>query len=226
MRCWYHNIQHRRTQWIACASVALLAGFGSIANAGVSGIATAPPETRGLLAPESIPAALAVVPDVHRVTSARDCSSPAFGSLSTRLAGGALTGTNPFLPPQDQPLSRGESRAVRELPPAPGGATVVLSGLLTLIGVGAARSVRHMHLAALPAWYHTGAPDQIGHAVPYDLGQVVLVCWYDCSLLSVVPQPVFRGHPREFDTRSPSQSFLTLVAPRGPPSAHSDISCV
>ncbi len=117
------------------------------------------------------------------------------------------------------PAAGNRETAVRQLPGLPGSASLFVSAMLT---VGAWQTVRkggQLYLAHLPAWYHTGAPQQIGHKVICDPTagfDLLPVCLFDtpCDV-----KPVRFGateHP--LPARCKSQYFLTVEAPRGPPS--------
>jgi hypothetical protein len=112
----------------------------------------------------------------------------------------------------------GENAVVRELPPAPGSATLFLLGLGSMGAWQLARSSRKLHGVMAPDWYHTGGPDQAGSAVPIDLD------FGPGGLLpSLFDRPSDAGVPR----RPPAQLGRELVCdeqlslraadPRGPP---------
>jgi len=117
---------------------------------------------------------------------------------------------------------------VRELPPPPGGATLVLSGLLTAGAWQLLRSARQWHFGALPEWYHDACPDQIGHAVraPYSLDRslkalhahgLLLICVFEAPPPASEPCPILHNQPREILARLRSQFSIPTTAPRGPP---------
>ena len=145
-------------------------------------------------------------------------------SFDPHLLGHRLLGqhASPLLPE-----SVGESRdcsakpQVRELPPPPGSMTIALSGLLTLGGLRLVRQAKHIDLASLPEWYHSGAPDRVGQAIRLDLSidrSLVPVCWYEpLAVASDALEPAF--HERQPEERSCWQSayFIPTIAPRSPP---------
>ncbi len=64
---------------------------------------------------------------------------------------------------------------VQTVPPLPGSLSLFLSALLSLGAWQAVRTAADGPWAALPEWYHSGAPIQIGHTVVYDLAQPTLL---------------------------------------------------
>jgi len=102
----------------------------------------------------------------------------------------------------------------------PGGAGLLL---WAVGGFGAwqlGRSARKLQWSALPEWYHTGGPAQIGHATPFDLGfsrADMPVCCFE--------QPKAGGDQQEgraarlilLPERFSPQRYLTVAVPRGPP---------
>lgn len=215
MRSYHPHIQERRNRLFTYAAVVLLANLASTANASVSGMPTGVSVHTNSSTSES-PRPAIVVPDAAVMENFSGCVGPTAASLSEALSEFALTGTNHFLPPQSPSRSERDSRVIRELPPAPGSATVVLSGLITLAAFGAMRSARDIHLAALPGWYHTGAPDQIGHTVVFDPTYDSLqLCWAEPPPLN--PQAIFPAHHRDLLSPWASNSTPRAAAPRGPP---------
>ncbi len=122
-----------------------------------------------------------------------------------------LTGAEPLLP-----RSAGADAQVRELPALPGSAQLFLSAMLSMGGWHVLRSARHIHLGAIPEWYHAGGPAQVGHAVPFDLD-------FSASPLCCFEQPVgerpylYRVRREQTRPRCDAQGFLLIAAPRGPP---------
>lgn len=118
----------------------------------------------------------------------------------------------PSLPRSPEPDR--ESDAV-PLAPGPNGLALGLSALTSLAAVQVCRSFRKLHLGALPEWYHTGGPAQVGHATPYQLDHVPLaVC--DFEQPSDLRPGVSYRIPREPRSLHP-QSFLIVSCPRAPP---------
>ncbi len=119
----------------------------------------------------------------------------------------------PVLPVAEAPKDSG----VTPLPAGPNGLALGLSALTSLAAVQACRSLRKLHLSALPEWYHTGGPMQVGHATPYQLDHAPLaVC--DFEQPSDLRPGISYRIPRELRSRLRSQFFLLVESPRGPPS--------
>lgn len=116
------------------------------------------------------------------------------------------------------PLASAEGQVIQQLPDLPSSAELFLSALLSIGGWQFVRSARHWHWGAIPAWYHTGCPDQIGHAVPFDFD-------FDSLPLCCFDQPN-GGNDLLLQSRLgggqtvclASRSFPLATAPRGPPS--------
>ncbi|MEW6200328.1 MAG: hypothetical protein AB1601_16885 [Planctomycetota bacterium] len=114
-------------------------------------------------------------------------------------------------------LAGGPSRTVTDLPPAPSSLALVLSALASFGAYQGVRSLKRLHLGALPDWYHADAV-QVGHATPLRLE-------FDCSALPVCAfeQPsALRPHISyriscEPSSRLRSQFLLLIEAPRAPP---------
>ena len=110
------------------------------------------------------------------------------------------------------------AKAVCELRPGPGGATLFLMGVACIGAVKLGKSARSLHLQSLPDWYHSGGPIQVGHVSVLDLDvQILSFGQYDQSSsegsasFSHPPQPLL---PIE------ARCFLTVVDVRGPPLLH------
>lgn len=110
---------------------------------------------------------------------------------------------------------------VRELPPLPGSARMFLSAMLSLGAFHAFRSARHWHWAALPDWYHTGGPLQIGHTVAFDLDFHSLPpCLFeplDTAGDGDKPPSFWRTHREQRPPCAAQTAVLTLTGPRAPP---------
>lgn len=107
------------------------------------------------------------------------------------------------------------SKPVRQLPSGPGSAGLFLSAALTLGAWQVVRSVRHAHLGHLPEWYQSNTPEQIGHAVVFDL---------QYAPIAPCPPSQPNGEPRDINdkchdirSRVLSQFFPIIESPRGPP---------
>lgn len=138
--------------------------------------------------------------------------------------GGSEVGTKPVAdgrpaesptPLAQLPASEPDS-AIHSLPPPPGSAACVLSGLLTLGLWGAGRSAKNLHLGALPTWYHAEGPHQVGHAVAFDFdGTVLPVCQFDLPSEGRILQSNWL-HLLEL-TQPRSSDVITPAGPRAPP---------
>ncbi len=109
---------------------------------------------------------------------------------------------------------------VRDLPPLPGSATLFLAAMVSMGGWHLVRSARDLHWGALPEWYHTGGPIQIGHAVPLDLDfHSVPPCWFESAAEGGGDDRAFLNRLSRGDgPRCYAQVFfLAIAAPRGPP---------
>lgn len=152
---------------------------------------------------------------------ATDLGRPSYGGEVSFAGLGAadLLNGDPFGPVVPAPASsavlstHGE---IRELPGLPGSASLFLSAVLSMGGWHLVRSARQLHWGALPEWYHTGGPLQIGHTVPFDLNlSASPPC---CFEQPAGERPYLYRVRRELRPRCDAQQFLViLAAPRGPP---------
>lgn len=111
--------------------------------------------------------------------------------------------------------------AVQALPPPPSSLSIALSGLATFGAIRAIRQAKHIHLGAIPEWYHAEAPDRVGAAVRLDLSTdrgLVPMCWYE-PIVSAVAVQYPTCHMRQADDapRWRSIHFIPTSAPRSPP---------
>ncbi len=109
---------------------------------------------------------------------------------------------------------------IQELPPAPDSATLALSGLMGVAAMCVVRSARHWHFAAVPHWYHSACPDQIGHATPAPAHldrSLQPLCILDTPPPAPDSRLIMQSQPREILARLRSQFILPATAPRGPP---------
>lgn len=134
----------------------------------------------------------------------------------------SMFGASVFVVSQAPVVDRASPRIVRQVPAGPGSArlfvsAVVMAGAWNLVRT----SARHLHLgrlAAIPEWYSLDGPNQVGHAVPFDLQ-------------FSAPPVVFPPHAVSIDTHVARlrrwhdlarvlrpQSILTRSVPRAPPS--------
>ena len=124
-------------------------------------------------------------------------------------------GTEPLVSMPIGSVNASAHGEIRSLPPLPGSASLFLSAMLSIGGWHLLRSARHIHLAALPEWYQTAGPAQVGHAVPCDLDFSALpVC---CLEQPAGERPYLYRVRREHTPRCDAQCFLIIAAPRGPP---------
>jgi hypothetical protein len=100
------------------------------------------------------------------------------------------------------------------LPGTPGSATLFLSAILSVGALRVMRSAKDLHISALPEWYHTGGPTQIGHAVPFDLDFGACV---PCSFEQPVEPRPFFSPVDESPQHCLAQCVRAITAPRGPP---------
>ncbi len=108
------------------------------------------------------------------------------------------------------------NETMREIRPAPSSLSLFLSAILSVGGWHFVRSARNLHLGAMPEWYHTGAPAQIGHTTAFDLdfGSIVL-----CRIQepNAEPPALVLTAGRDETVYFVEQSSPTTAAPRGPP---------
>lgn len=118
-------------------------------------------------------------------------------------------------PSANAPLGPASKADVISLPPAPGSAALFLSAMVSLGAWQLVRSSRDLHLGAMPDWYHTGAPAQIGHATVFDFEfSSAAPCLFD----DPAPSPVFSHRvAHESRLRLSAQPVLSEADPRGPP---------
>jgi len=134
-----------------------------------------------------------------------------------------LTGSADGLPSPAAPTATRDSafpvvkeRMVSELPAPPSSLGLGLSALALLGAFQAGRSFKKLHIGALPEWYATNGPTQIGHATACDLefgGMPACVFDEPGDAAKVVVQRI----PREPRSRCRFETFLWDLAPRGPP---------
>lgn len=152
---------------------------------------------------------------VVRSLDVDDWSSPRASGYApwlstTRVAPHADFGTEPLSSP-----GAGE-HAVEEIPPAPSSLAL---GLTALAGLGIYQAGRKIHFSRLPEWYHTGGPQQIGHATPLELDRVQLpVCVLDEPTPHV---PCIVRFAFEAVVLIPLDHNPLATAPRAPPSISS-----
>lgn len=136
--------------------------------------------------------------------------------IADLLGGGQVAPAFVGLPPAPQ------GAAIRELPAAPGSASLFLSAVLAFGACSACRNARNIHLSHLPEWYHAGAPAQIGHTLVFDLNFRELlpavfatVCDAGDSSTTLLLRLARQAPSRIMS----GQHVLAVAAPRGPPFA-------
>ncbi|MFQ5494905.1 MAG: hypothetical protein ACE5EX_05950 [Phycisphaerae bacterium] len=118
--------------------------------------------------------------------------------------------------PATRPSDTVSDEKIRKLPAAPSSAALFLSGLLSMGAWRLTRSAGNLHFGALPEWYHTGGPTQIGHVVPFDFEfAAVPACWG----VGQERRPTHLGrNRRDDDCLCDAHAVpLTVVAARAPP---------
>lgn len=113
--------------------------------------------------------------------------------LVVRFAGGVCARADVPLPPQELPATFHELAVYdgHTPQPGPGSLSLFLATLASFRALRVGRSLKNVHLGALPDWYHDGVPAQIGHAAPADLQTLPAA---RCPFETPVTQP---PHPRE-----------------------------
>ena len=105
---------------------------------------------------------------------------------------------------------------VIQLPPAPSSTALFFSAMASIGAWQLVRSGRNLHLGAMPEWYHSGGPVQVGHITAFDLDFMNLpLCLFEEP---VGERPFCYSAGRDIGLRLESQHFLTIADPRGPPS--------
>lgn len=173
----------------------------------------AAPFTAGVVEPAAVPTATAVasVPTGSRLGDINWL----LGSATASLCGTGQWPVQPALPTEQ---AGGPAPAsVTDLPPAPSSLALVLSALASFGAYQGVRSLKRLHLGALPDWYHADAV-QIGHVTPLQLEfdhSALPVCAF-ASPSDLRPQVSYRI-PREPRSRLRSHFFLLPQSPRAPP---------
>lgn len=108
---------------------------------------------------------------------------------------------------------------VLELPPAPDSAVLCLSALAGLGVWHLGRSARKLHFGAVPEWYHSSGPAQVGHTTPLDpefsLAALPL-CRFESPDTDEPPPPSWLRLVEPIGQQY-CQYSLSVTAPRGPP---------
>ena len=190
------------------AAALLITGGGAVADIGGEALSEAVKVSYAPARPTGGVLRLPLAPSgsVERlITLAPDL--PFHGDLADALA------AVPFAEPsQEGPFP---PQAVRRLPAEPGAASLFVFAVTWLGAVKLGSSVRKLHLAPLPEWYHPAGPARIGNAVALDL-QFSLPA---ISALDAPAElhPAFCHFQRQSPWRCPDDFFLPIQAPRGPP---------
>ena len=110
-----------------------------------------------------------------------------------------------------------KSEQKSEAPAVPDSAALLLCGLGTISAFRLTHSARQGHLSHLPTWYHSAAPQQIGHAFVLDLDRI------DMPVLCFIESP-FDGevdvsrHARHEEPPQHRACWFALAhQTRGPP---------
>ena len=126
----------------------------------------------------------------------------------------------PGLPVDAAMLATPDAPVLREIRPLPSSAAMFFTAMLSL---GALQVFRHppsLKLSALPSWYHSGGPAQVGHVTPLDLDfHSLTLCIFDPANRGVVDCTVVYGAAADQVNRLLPQVVLSPAAPRGPPLA-------
>jgi hypothetical protein len=172
----------------------------------------------------------------HAIISSSDASSSRVLSavaewhalssdITAGLSGWASVEPPAAIPGQVPASSRGlrewvpsEEDEIIQVPPPPSSDRLAFTGLLTVLMGSTLRSARHLRFGALPAWFQTAGPDQIGHrvALEWGPGTPLPACQFDspsdgppCPVhLDWVISPPFLVH---------THLIPIVVGPRAPP---------
>lgn len=133
------------------------------------------------------------------------CDSIGFANLDPGSgAGGAVAGLS-------------SHQSVVRLPDAPSSTALFLSAMVSFGAWHLVRSGRDVHFGAMPEWYHTGGPFQVGHVTAFDLDFSSLpLCLFDRPIQQ--RRVTFRCQ-RDLPSRWGPQSRVLPADPRGPPVA-------
>lgn len=81
--------------------------------------------------------------------------------------------------------------ALHRIPESPSSLWLGLTALASFGLYHASQSIRRAHVPLMAEWYHTGGPEQIGHATPLDLDTRDLpACALDCFAPQVYRTPL------------------------------------
>lgn len=104
---------------------------------------------------------------------------------------------------------------VLQLPPAPSSVALFFSAMASIGAWQLVRCSKDLHFAAMPDWYHTGGPVQVGHTTALDLDFHNLpLCRFDEP---GGERPLCYDVRRSVVVRLKSLQFLSIADPRGPP---------
>ncbi|MEE9295179.1 MAG: hypothetical protein V3W34_09510 [Phycisphaerae bacterium] len=134
-------------------------------------------------------------------------------SLGGHLDSLGLSQLCPIVVPRD--VTGAPAGEIKEFPPSPGSAELLLSAVFSVGVWHLLRSTRHVHLGHLPEWVHPEGPAQVGHAVTYDFDPYsVPLCRFERPASE---QPVSYRPWRDPRRRCDAQVSPTVAVPRGPP---------
>lgn len=140
-------VQHRRIRTLLCAVCALAAGCAARGDFAAT-IAFQVSATNQACV--TLPPNARALADVERAVEG--------GLAPPTMLAGAL--------PADASRA-GDS--IQQLPATPDSTLLLIWGLASIGLYHAGRSARHIHFDRAPDWYHSGAPQQIGHAYALSL---------------------------------------------------------
>lgn len=131
---------------------------------------------------------------------------------------GTHLGRHPIIPAAPSNIATDETNGSRvgRLPPGPGSASLFLCALGTLGAWHLSRSAWKLQFGGAPEWFHTGAPDQIGHVVLIDPSLIHLPANDLDEPMTLRPTPASLGCCRRSTLYRP-QHCLPVISPRGPP---------
>ncbi len=205
--------------WADVVPAARVGHFASAAPFAVAVVENAPAPAAATRGVPATAAVVACTPTDSRLGDINWLLGSATGSLGgtghSSLCGTGQWPVQPALPTEQAGGSAAAS--VTDLPPAPSSLALVLSALASFGAYQGIRSLKRLHLGALPDWYHADAV-QIGHVTPLQLEfdySALPVCAFG-SPSDLRPHVSYRI-PREPRSRLPREPELVVSGPRAPP---------